>query len=91
MLFFGAFVARYRIELILSFPLVALVMAVYFLLSFEKDSPVQNPERLHSEPRLMVPVIVCAVMMGVLSFVRIPQFTNLFTPSSFSAPQGSAR
>ena len=35
MLFFGAFVIRYRIELLLAFPLVALVMAIYFKLAFE--------------------------------------------------------
>src|SRR5579864_4914067 len=34
MLFFGAFAIRYRIELILGFPLVALTMAIYFKLSF---------------------------------------------------------
>ncbi len=35
MLFFGAFVIRYRIELLLGFPLVALVMAIYFKLAFK--------------------------------------------------------
>ncbi len=44
MLFLGAFVMRYRLELILAFPLVALVMAMYLDLSFKKDSAVQRPE-----------------------------------------------
>ena len=44
MLFFGAFIARrYHLELVLSFPFVALAMAVYFLLSFEKGSPSSTP------------------------------------------------
>src|SRR5207342_2099057 len=38
MLFLGAFIMRYRLELILSFPLVALVMAIYFAIAFKKDS-----------------------------------------------------
>jgi len=36
MLFFGAFVIRYPIELLLGFPLVALVMAIYFKLAFKR-------------------------------------------------------
>ena len=43
MLFLGAFVMRYRLELILAFPLVALVMAMYLDLSFKEDSAVQRP------------------------------------------------
>src|SRR3984885_1067220 len=53
MLFLGAFIIRYRIELILGFPLVALVMAIYLRLSFQKNSAVQNPEKLYREPLLM--------------------------------------
>ena len=48
MLFLGAFVMRYRLELILAFPLVALVMAMYLDLSFKPDSAVQRPEGLVS-------------------------------------------
>jgi hypothetical protein len=42
MLFFGAFIMRYRIELIATVPLISWVMAVYFNLSFNKDSAAQN-------------------------------------------------
>ncbi len=51
-MFFGAFIMRYRFELILSFPFVSLVMAIYFYLAFEHDSAVQNPEKLYREPPL---------------------------------------
>ena len=37
MLFLDAFVMLYRLELILAFPLVALVMALYLDLSFDTD------------------------------------------------------
>src|SRR5580692_6872017 len=40
MLFFGAFVMRYRMEMVLAFPLIALLMAVYFNLAFVQDSQV---------------------------------------------------
>ncbi|HWE52160.1 MAG TPA: UbiA prenyltransferase family protein [Bryobacteraceae bacterium] len=85
MLFFGAFIARYHLELVLSFPFVALTMAVYFLLSFEKNSPVQHPEYLYREPRLMVPVVISAVALTVLLFINIPQLPRFFSQSTFAA------
>ena len=81
MLFFGAFIARYRLELILSFPLVAIVMAFYFWLAFQENSPVQHPERLYREPLVMIPVSICAVVMTILLFVDLPWLYNVFTPT----------
>jgi len=78
MLFFGAFIMRYRMELILSFPLIAWLMAVYFALSFQHESAVQNPEKLYREPGLMVPLAVCIVVLALLSFVDIPQINAMF-------------
>ena len=80
MLFFGAFIMRYRIELILSFPLVAAVMAQYLALGFEDDSAAQNPEKLYRAPRLMLAVVVCAILMGVLLLVDIPFVREVFSP-----------
>jgi len=57
MLFFGAFLIRYRIELVLAFPLVALVMAVYCNIAFEPDSAAQHPEFLYRNKPLMICVI----------------------------------
>ena len=82
MLFLGAFVMRYRLELILAFPLVALVMAMYLDLSFKKDSAVQRPEGLYREPRLMAAVIVCASAMAVLMLVDIPILQVIFNPTA---------
>jgi decaprenyl-phosphate phosphoribosyltransferase len=81
MLFLGAFVMRYKLELILAFPLVALVMAMYLQLSFKEDSAVQRPEGLYREPKLMAAVITCAVAMAVLTLVQIPFMHTLFSPT----------
>ena len=81
MLFFGAFIARYRLELILSFPLIALVMAVYFGLAFRPNSPVQNPEGLYREPLVVIPVSLCAVVMTVLLFLDVPILHRMFPPT----------
>jgi decaprenyl-phosphate phosphoribosyltransferase len=81
MLFFGAFIMRYRMEMVFAFPMIALLMAVYFNLAFAQDSPVQNPEKLYREPRLMVLLAGCSVMLVVMSFVNLPWLAQLFPKS----------
>src|ERR1022692_4134109 len=81
MLFSGAFLIRYRIELLLAFPLIAWVMAIYFNLAFEKDSPVQNPEHLYRQKTLMLAVVLCSAAMVGLLFVNLSALANLFHPT----------
>jgi len=81
MLFLGAFIIRYRMELILAFPLVALIMASYFALAFRQDSPVQNPERLYRNVPLMAGVMTCTIIMIVLQFIDIPFLNYVFAPT----------
>ena len=78
MLFFGAFIMRYRMELILAFPLVAWSMAVYFGLSFRHESAVQNPEKLYREPRLMISLFLSTIAFAVLLFVNLPWLAQIF-------------
>jgi decaprenyl-phosphate phosphoribosyltransferase len=81
MLFFGAFAIRYRIELLLGFPLVALVMAIYFHLAFQHNSAVQNPEKLYREPTLMLWFTATVLVMVMLLFVRLPWLEGMFMPT----------
>jgi decaprenyl-phosphate phosphoribosyltransferase len=81
MLFLGAFIIRYRIELILGFPLVAFTMAIYLKLAFKHDSAVQNPEKLYREPLLMASFAATALIMGLLLFIRIPRLEIFFMPT----------
>jgi len=81
MLFFGAFIMRYRMEMVLAFPVVALLMAEYFKLSFEHDSAVQNPEKLFRERRLMVLLFICVALLTCLLFVNVPLVTRMFPRS----------
>lgn len=81
MLFFGAFIMRYRLELILAFPWVALVMAVYLSLAFKENSAAQAPERLAREPILMASVITCSLLIGVLLLLNIPILHRIFAPT----------
>lgn len=82
MLFFGAFCMRYRLELILSFPLVALVMAMYLRVALKPDSAAQNPERLYRERGLMTAVIATAIAMVILLRADLPVVHRLVTPTA---------
>jgi 4-hydroxybenzoate polyprenyltransferase len=82
MLFFGAFCMRYRLELILAFPLVALVMAIYLHVALKADSAAQQPERLYREPALMASIVACTIAMLVLLRVDLPVMHRLFTPTA---------
>ena len=73
MLFFGAFIMRYKLELIISFPMIALVMSTYLAMSFKKHSAAQAPEKLYREPFLMIGVVGCSLLMGLRFFIDIPK------------------
>ena len=82
MLFFGAFIMRYRLELMLAFPAVALVMAVYLSLAFKENGAAHSPERLTREPVLMASVIACGLLMGVLLWLHIPILHTMFATAA---------
>jgi decaprenyl-phosphate phosphoribosyltransferase len=85
MLFFGAYMGRYRLEMALAFPFVATVMAVYFALAFKPDSAAQRPEGLLREPALMVSVVLCAMVLALLLWVDVPMLHHMFPPSDAAA------
>lgn len=82
MLFFGAFCMRYRLELILSFPFVAMVMALYLRVALKPGSAVQQPERLYRERGLMTAVVVTSAVMIVLLRVDLPGIHRFVTPTA---------
>ena len=86
MLFFGLFVARYRLELVLSFPMVALVMAYYLALGFQKDSIVQTPEKLYKNPVLILLLVLCVIVMTAGMLIDMPLLYKIFVSSPLSIP-----
>lgn len=85
MLFLGAFIMRYRLELILAIPFVSAVMCIYMHLAFKDDSAVQAPEKLYRQASLMVSVVLCAVVIGVLLYVDLPFVAKVFSPTIHTA------
>jgi len=77
-LFAGIFIVRYHPELILFAPLAAGLFAYYMKLGLQRDSPVQNPERLYRQRGFMAYLIVCTVTFIVLMFTSIPPMYELF-------------
>ena len=82
MLFFGAFCMRYRLELILAFPLIALVMAMYLRVALKPNSVAQNPEHLYRERGLMTAVVATTIAMAILLTVDLPAMHRLVTPTA---------
>ena len=86
MLFLGGFIIRYRMELILGFPLVAFTMAIYLKIAFKPQSAVQNPEKLYREPLLMASFVATTLVMGLLLFIRMPRLEQFFEPTLPAVP-----
>lgn len=81
MLFFGAFIMRYRMEMVFAFPFIALLMVNYFNLAFSQDSPVQHPEKLYREPGFMILLAACCVVLVTMSFIDLPWLAQIFPKS----------
>ena len=81
----GVFIVRYKLELVLSIPLLAGCFGYYLTLSFRDDSPVQRPEQLYLEKNFVSYLAVTALIMVGLVFVEIPAMYQLFNvvPPSF--------
>ena len=79
-LFFGIFLIRYRIELILAIPFLAGFIPVYMRLGFWEDSPAQYPERLYKQKGLVCYTAFCLAIIVALLFIDIPIIERLFQP-----------
>lgn len=76
----GIFTIRYRLELVLATPLVAVCMAYYLHIGFRTHSPAQHPENLFSERKLVVLVLLTFLACTFLLFYDLPRFRHLFIP-----------
>ncbi len=76
----GFFIARYRFELILAAPVLAYAMAYYMHMAYKPDSPVQAPEKLHSQKKFMLILTVAVLLCAVLLFVDLPDLRHVFDP-----------
>lgn len=84
-LFFGIFIVRYKLELIVAVPGLAAFVAYYFRLGLLDDSPVEAPEKLYKPRTLMLAVLGMATLFILLMLTHIPLLYDLFNvePSTF--------
>ena len=82
-LMLGVFIVRYKLELLISVPLLAGFFSYYLHVTFKKDSPVQNPEHLYRQYGLMIYLVLTLTVFCGLLFVEVPMLYELFnvTPS----------
>jgi decaprenyl-phosphate phosphoribosyltransferase len=77
----GVFIARYRVELVLGMPLVALALAQYLHVGYKDNSVVQHPEKLYHDKKLMVVVGLALVVCMALLFLDFPGLERFFEPA----------
>lgn len=82
-LFLGIFLIKYKIEMLLLFPFVALLFSWYFSISLVPDSVVQTPEKLYKRKYFIVYVFFLCLMFCALCFVNIPEFEVFVSPIKF--------
>ncbi len=85
-LFFGIFLVRYRMELILSIPFIAGFIAWYIHLGFLENSPTQYPEHLYRQKGFFFYSTLCMLIMMTLLFVDIPILADIFQPTITTVP-----
>jgi 4-hydroxybenzoate polyprenyltransferase len=74
------FLIRYKFELILTIPFLSLLISEYMRIGFLYDSPVQYPEKLYKQKRLVIICFLFLISFTVLLFVKIPWLSAMFDP-----------
>jgi decaprenyl-phosphate phosphoribosyltransferase len=75
--FLGIFLIKYRIELMLSFPLFAVLFVWYLAIGMRPHSPTKDPEKFYRERGFMAYVVFLAAAVWLLLVVDIPVL-NIF-------------
>jgi decaprenyl-phosphate phosphoribosyltransferase len=70
--FLAIFLIKHRIELLISFPFIALLFTWYLSIGFEKDSIVQAPEKLYTKKAFVAYTCFLFLLMIVLLKIDIP-------------------
>jgi 4-hydroxybenzoate polyprenyltransferase len=76
-LFLGVFMIKYKIELLLSIPFLALLFVWYLRIGMQDDSAAQRPEKLFRERKFMLYVVGIGILFTVLLAVKIPALNFL--------------
>lgn len=70
--FLAVFLIKHRIELLISFPFIALLFTWYLSIGFEVNSIVQNPEKLYTKKAFVAYVFFLFILMVALLKFDLP-------------------
>jgi decaprenyl-phosphate phosphoribosyltransferase len=70
--FIAIFLIKYHIELLLTFPLFAVLFTWYLAIAFKRDSAAQAPEKLYRETAFLGFAAFTFIAGAVLFFIHIP-------------------
>ena len=87
MFLLGVFLIKYRIELILSFPMFAVLFTWYLAISLQPESAAQAPEKLYKQPLFMAFSALTFAVVAVLFYVHIPALEVFMHPVILSLGQ----
>jgi len=77
-LFFGIFLLRYHLELVLITPLVTGLFAYYLILGLRENSLTMRPEKLYQDTPFLIYIAIFITCVLLLLYVRIPFLYDLF-------------
>ena len=75
--FLAVFLIKYRIEYILTLPIITALFAYYLFLSMAAGSAAQKPEKLYRERGLILLVLLLVAVFVVTTFVNFPSLVQL--------------
>jgi 4-hydroxybenzoate polyprenyltransferase len=78
--FLAVFLIKYRVELILIFPLLSAMFSWYLAIGLRKHSAAQAPEKLFMERRFMAFVLLIGLVTALLFRIDIPALHILMDP-----------
>ncbi len=81
-LFFGIFLLRYHLELVLITPLVTGLFAYYLILGLRENSLTMQPEKLYKDIPFLIYIAIFIGCFLFLLYVRIPFLYDLFRVES---------
>lgn len=81
--FLGIFLVKYRIEFILSFPLLAALFTWYLAIGLKPVSASQTPEKLYREKAFVSFVVLLCMAIAALFVLEIPALSVFVEPIQY--------
>jgi 4-hydroxybenzoate polyprenyltransferase len=82
--FLGIFLVKHRVELLLTFPLFALLFSWYLRITFRPDSTAQRPEKLYTNWKFMIFIVLFFIFFMALLFIKVDAL-HYFLENNFGA------